>query len=87
LTFFNSGDTDSDGRLSRERRGSPDRILDRYPLLGQPAKVCGAIAFYLDRQAEIDAYLEASEREFEAAAFKIESGAFGTSPTLPHRGT
>jgi len=51
-----------------KRGDSPERILERYPLLGKPAKVYGAIAFYLDHQAEIDAYLEASNREFEASA-------------------
>ncbi|HXB67273.1 MAG TPA: DUF433 domain-containing protein [Candidatus Acidoferrales bacterium] len=51
------------------RRGdSPERILERYPLLEKPSRVYGAIAFYLDRQPEIDAYLEASQREFEASS-------------------
>ena len=36
-------------------------------MLGKPANVYGAIAFFLEYQAEIDAYLEASEREFEAS--------------------
>ena len=49
------------------RGDSPERILERYPLLGKPARVYGAIAFYLDHQAEIDAYLEAGKREFEAS--------------------
>ena len=49
------------------RGDSPERILERYPLLGKPARVYGAIAFYLDHQAEIDAYLEASKGEFEAS--------------------
>ena len=50
------------------RADSPERILERYPLLGKPAKVYGAIAFYLDHQAEIDAYLADSKREFEGSA-------------------
>ena len=50
------------------RGDSPERILERYPLLGKPAKVYGAIAFYLDHQAEIDGCLEASKREFEASS-------------------
>lgn len=50
------------------RGDSPERILERYPLLGKPARVYGAIAFYLDRQAQIDAYLEAGKREFEASS-------------------
>jgi uncharacterized protein (DUF433 family) len=48
------------------RGDSPERILERYPLLGKLCRVYGAIAFYLDYQADIDAYLEASKREFEA---------------------
>lgn len=51
------------------RRGdSPERILERYPSLGKSARVYGAIAFYLDHQSEIDAYLEAGKREFETSA-------------------
>jgi len=49
------------------RGDSPERILERYQLLGKPARVYGAIAFYLDHKAEIDAYLEASKRDFEAS--------------------
>lgn len=56
----------SDSMVYAFNRGdSPERILERYPLLGRPANVYGAIAFYLDHQAEIDDYLAASEREFE----------------------
>lgn len=50
-----------------KRGDSPERILERYPLLGKPARVYGAIAFYLDHQADVDAYLEASQCEFEAS--------------------
>lgn len=46
---------------------SPERILERYPLLERPSRVYGAIAFYLDHQNEIDAHLEASRRELEAS--------------------
>ena len=54
------------------RRGdSPERILERYPLLGKPSRVYGAIAFYLDHQAGIDAYLEESKREFEASGIPL----------------
>ena len=49
------------------RGDSPERILERYPLLARPARVHGAIAFYLDHQAEIDACLAATRREFEAS--------------------
>jgi len=34
--------------------------------LGRPARVYGAIAFYLDHRADIDIYLDKSAREFEA---------------------
>jgi len=50
------------------RGDSPERILERYPLLDKVSRVYGAIAFYLDHQAEIDAYLEAGKREFEASS-------------------
>ncbi len=49
------------------RGDSPERILERYPLLGKPARVYGAIAFYLDHQDVIDAYIEASRAESEAS--------------------
>src|SRR5258708_39066846 len=64
------------------RGDSPERILERYPLLGKPARIYGAIAFYLDHQAEIDAYLEASKREFEASAG---SPLAETNPALWHK--
>lgn len=44
---------------------SPERILARYPALDKASKVYGAIAFYLDHQAEIDAYVEAGRAELE----------------------
>jgi uncharacterized protein (DUF433 family) len=50
------------------RGDSPEAILENYPLLGKPASVYGAIAFYLDHQTEIDAYLEAGKRDFEASS-------------------
>ena len=43
---------------------SPDAIQEDFPSLKR-AEVCDAIAFYLDRQAEIDKYLVETEREFE----------------------
>lgn len=60
------------------RGDSPKRILRRYPLLGNPANVYGAIAFYLDHQVEIDKYLEESEREFGANSIPISE----TNPAL-----
>ncbi|MGD0299127.1 MAG: DUF433 domain-containing protein [Bryobacteraceae bacterium] len=44
---------------------SPEAIQEDFPLL-KLAQIYGAIAFYLDHQAEIDKYLEETEREFEA---------------------
>jgi len=40
-------------------------IQEDFPSL-RLAHIFGAIAFYLDHQAEIDRYLEETEREFEA---------------------
>jgi uncharacterized protein (DUF433 family) len=45
---------------------SPEAIQEDFPLLKR-AQIYGAIAFYLDNQAEIDRYLEETEREFEAS--------------------
>jgi uncharacterized protein (DUF433 family) len=50
---------------------SPEQILKSYPLLGSLARVYGAIAHYLDHKPEIDAYLEKSEREFEAGSIPL----------------
>ena len=44
---------------------SPDRILEQFPLLEKLSSVYGAIAFYLDHQAEIDQYLQKAGREIE----------------------
>jgi uncharacterized protein (DUF433 family) len=44
---------------------SPEAIQEDFPLLKR-SQIYGAIAFYLDHQAEIDRYLEETEREFEA---------------------
>jgi len=49
------------------RGDSPETILESFPLLGKSARVYGAIAFYLDHQAEIDAYLEISKNQFDAS--------------------
>jgi uncharacterized protein (DUF433 family) len=45
------------------RGDSPERILERFPLLEKASRVYGAIAFYLNHWAEIDAHLEESRRE------------------------
>ena len=43
----------------------PEAIQESFPVLKR-SQIYGAIAYYLDHQAEIDKYLEDSEREFEA---------------------
>jgi len=50
---------------------SPEAILEDFPLLKR-SQIYGAIAFYLDHQAEIDKYLEDTEREFEGSAIPLE---------------
>jgi uncharacterized protein (DUF433 family) len=47
------------------RGAAPESIAQSYPALTLE-EVYGAIAFYLAHQAEIDAYLQEGEREFEA---------------------
>jgi uncharacterized protein (DUF433 family) len=56
---------------------SPEAILEDFPLLKR-AQIYGAIAFYLDHQAEIDEYLACSEREFEGSAIPLRQ----VNPTL-----
>src|SRR6266576_6086900 len=51
---------------------SPEPILEEFPLLDKLSRVYGAIAFYLDHKAEIDKYLEETEREFEASGIPLE---------------
>jgi uncharacterized protein (DUF433 family) len=53
------------------RGESPERILEEFPLLDKVSRVYGAIAFYLDHQAEIDKYLEDTEREFEGSGIPM----------------
>jgi uncharacterized protein (DUF433 family) len=47
------------------RGASPESIAHSFPLISLE-EVYGAIAFYLAHQAEIDAYLQQQEAEFEA---------------------
>jgi len=54
------------------RGDSPERIVEEFPLLDRVSRVYGAIAFYLDHKAEIDKYLEKTEREFEASGTPLE---------------
>ncbi|MEJ7608101.1 MAG: DUF433 domain-containing protein [Bryobacteraceae bacterium] len=49
---------------------SPEAIQEDFPLLKLP-QIYGAIAFYLDHQAERDKYLEDSERAFESNAIPL----------------
>jgi uncharacterized protein (DUF433 family) len=54
------------------RGDSPERILEEFPLLDRVSRVYGVIAFYLDHKAEIDKYLEDTEREFVDSAIPLE---------------
>lgn len=56
---------------------SPEAIQEDFPLLRR-SQIYGAIAFYLDHQAEIDNLLEATEREFDRQAIPLEQA----NPTL-----
>jgi hypothetical protein len=44
----------------------PEAINEDFPSRTR-AQIYGAIAFYLDRQAEVDEYMVRTEREFEEA--------------------
>ena len=56
---------------------SPEAIQEDFPSLKR-AQIYGAIAFYLDHQAEIDKHLEETDREFEGSAIPLEKA----DPTL-----
>lgn len=49
---------------------SPEAIREDFPLLTR-AQIYGAIAFYLNRQAEIDEYLARIQGEFEQSAVPL----------------
>ena len=49
---------------------SPETIQEDFPLLNR-AQIYGAIAFYLDHKADIDAHLVCAEREFEQSAIPL----------------
>jgi uncharacterized protein (DUF433 family) len=49
---------------------SPEAIQEDFPLLKRP-QIYGAIAFYLDHEAEIDRYLEDSRRVFEGGGVPL----------------
>jgi len=59
------------------RGESPESIVDSFPTLTLE-QVYGAIAYYLGHRAEIDAYLEQSEIEFE----KLRQRARQANPVL-----
>jgi uncharacterized protein (DUF433 family) len=56
---------------SFNKGNSPEAIQEDFPLLKR-AQIYGAIAFYLDHQAEIDEYLTRTEREFEENTIPLE---------------
>ncbi len=49
---------------------SPETIQASFPVL-KLSQIYGAIAFYLDNQAEIDRYLVETEREFESCGVPL----------------
>lgn len=55
---------------SFERGNSPEAILKEFPLLRLP-QIYGAIAFYLDHQAEVRAYLENEERRIKESTVPL----------------
>lgn len=59
------------------RGESPESIVDSFPALTLE-QVYGAIAYYLGHRAEIDAYLEQGESEFE----KLRQRARQANPVL-----
>lgn len=56
---------------------SPEAIQEDFPSLKR-SQIYGAIAFYLDHQAEIDQYLKETERVFEGNAVPLKQ----VNPTL-----
>jgi uncharacterized protein (DUF433 family) len=56
---------------------SPEAIQGDFPLLKR-SQVYGAIAFYLDHEAEIDQYLEDTRLEFEGCGIPMSA----TNPVL-----
>lgn len=55
---------------SFERGNSPEAIQKEFPLLRLP-QIYGAIAFYLDHQAEIRRYLESEERRIQESSVPL----------------
>ena len=55
---------------SFERGNSPEAIRQSFPLL-KLAQIYGAIAFYLDHQAEIQQYLKDEERRIQESTVPL----------------
>ncbi|MBI3472436.1 MAG: DUF433 domain-containing protein, partial [Candidatus Solibacter usitatus] len=55
---------------SCERGNSPEAIQKEFPLLRLP-QIYGAIAFYLDHQAEVRQYLENEERRIQESSVAL----------------
>jgi uncharacterized protein (DUF433 family) len=67
-----------------KRGASPESIKRSFPALTLE-QVYGAITFYLAHETEIDAYLEQSEKEFEAQAKEMNERARAANPELFER--
>ena len=61
----------NDGPSNPIRSGSPRTPKPAPRLASNRSQIYGAIAFYLDHQAEIDKYLEETEREFETSGIPM----------------
>jgi hypothetical protein len=55
---------------SFERGNSPEAIQESFPVLKR-AQIYGAIAFYLDHQAEVQRYLESEERGIQESTISL----------------
>jgi uncharacterized protein (DUF433 family) len=55
---------------SFERGNSPEAIQESFPVL-KLAQIYGAIAFYLDHQAEVQRYLESEERRIQESTIPL----------------
>ena len=53
-----------------ERGNSPEAIQESFPVLKR-AQIYGAIAFYLDHQAEVQRYLEREERRIQGSTIPL----------------
>jgi len=70
---------------SFDRRNSPEAIQKEFPVL-RLAQIYGAVAFYLDHQAEVRQYLENEERRIQEVAVplqEVQSGALEPAAARP----